>query len=84
MEKIRYASYAEIDKDLEMLQLEREIQKQKIGLSFQKSRDLIDVPYVLSEGLNSVSSSFQWNISTIFKWVIPIVLRYYMTKKRGN
>lgn len=83
MEKVRYASYAEIDKDLEMLQLEREIQKQKIGLSLQKSRDLVDVPYVLSESFKSVSSSFQWNFSTIFKWIIPIVFRYYKTKKRG-
>jgi hypothetical protein len=83
MERIRYASYAEIDKDLEILQLEREIQKQKIGLEIQKTKSLLSTSYVVSEGFKSVTSSFTISKSMIFQWVIPLIIKYIFTKKRG-
>ncbi|HEU0125365.1 MAG TPA: DUF6327 family protein, partial [Flavobacterium sp.] len=41
MEKKKYSSYAEIDKDLEILKLEKDINYQKLKLSFQKTKESI-------------------------------------------
>lgn len=83
MKTTQYASYAEIDRDLEILQLEREIQKQKIGLEIQKTKSLLSTSYVVSEGFKSVASSFTISKSTIIQWVIPLIIKYIFTKKRG-
>jgi hypothetical protein len=39
METKKYTSYAEIDRDLEILKLEREIQYKKVKLSVEKIKD---------------------------------------------
>ena len=39
METKKYTSYAEIDRDLEILKLEREIQYKKVQLSVEKIKD---------------------------------------------
>ncbi len=41
METKKYSSYAEIDRDLEILKLEKEISYQKLVLSIQKTKDSI-------------------------------------------
>jgi hypothetical protein len=41
METKKYTSYAEIDRDLEILKLEKEINYQKLVLSFQKTKESI-------------------------------------------
>ncbi|MFY8189219.1 MAG: DUF6327 family protein [Flavobacterium sp.] len=83
MKTTRYASYAEIDRDLEILQLEREIQKQKIGLEIQNTKSLFTPSYLFGEGIKFTTSSFSFNQSTLFKWVIPLIIKYIFTKKRG-
>jgi hypothetical protein len=39
MEAKKYSSYAEIDRDLEILKLEKEIQYQKLNLCLQKTKE---------------------------------------------
>ncbi len=39
MEKKKYSSYAELERDLEILKLEKEINYQKLVLSFQKTKE---------------------------------------------
>jgi len=41
MERKKYSSYAELDRDLEILKLEKEINYQKLVLSIQKTKESI-------------------------------------------
>lgn len=42
MERKKYASYAEIDRDLEILNVEREIHYQKLTQSFDNTKDSLN------------------------------------------
>ena len=41
MEPIKYSSYAQIERDLEILKLEKEIHHQKLVLSFEKTKEIL-------------------------------------------
>ncbi|MDR6969465.1 hypothetical protein J2X31_003496 [Flavobacterium arsenatis] len=42
MERKKYSSYAEIDRDLEILKIEREIHYQKLTKSFDNTKDSLN------------------------------------------
>lgn len=42
MERKKYSSYAEIDRDLEILNIEREIHYQKLAQSFDNTKDSLN------------------------------------------
>ena len=51
MENKRYRSYAEIDRDLEILKLEKEIQFHKLSQSFSKTKDSLSPGHMISGAL---------------------------------
>jgi hypothetical protein len=83
MKNKRYTSYAEIDRDLEILQLEREIQRKKVGLHLTEAKNHLNPSYVFTETIKSVVPSWTESGSAIFKLVLPWVLKYFFIKKRG-
>ncbi|AWA29281.1 hypothetical protein HYN48_03800 [Flavobacterium magnum] len=55
MENKRYSSYEEIDRDLEILQLEKEIQFRKLAQSFSKTKDSLSPGQMIKSSLPSVA-----------------------------
>ena len=84
METRKYSSYAQIEKDLEILKVEREIHYQKIVLSIDKTKESI----LPSKSLNLVSQVYEkvftGTTGTIVKLIIPYLINWYMNRKRGD
>lgn len=84
MKPKKYSSYAEIEQDLEILKLEREINYQKILLSIDKTKESI-IPFrKINKVLETVSVFLSGTYGTILKTVIPIAINWYMNRKRGD
>lgn len=84
METKRYSSYAEIENDLEILKLEKEISYQKLVLSIQKTKDSITPENIVSGFLEPYKIKIPNSISSIIKTIIPYIINYILNKKRGN
>lgn len=80
----KYSSYAQIDSELEILKVEKEISYQKLVLSVQKTKESFSVLNIASNVLDTVKSTFFSSSATIFRLLIPIVINWFTNKKRGN
>jgi len=80
----KYSSYAEIELDLQILKIEREIQYQKIVLSIDKTKESILPFRKVNKILESVSNFSSGTYGTILKTLIPIVINWYIKRKRGD
>ncbi len=84
MENKKYSSYAEIERDLEILKLEKEINYQKMLLSIDKTKESI----LPSKSVTLIGTIYQkvftGTYGTILKMLIPYVINWYFNKKRGN
>lgn len=81
MKKIkRYTSYADIDRDLAILQLEREIQLEKIKLGFQNLKDDAK-PVNMVKGYFGITKDDNSSVlSKIAKVALPFVLKLFKKK----
>lgn len=84
MKTRKYSSYAQIDRELEILKVEKEISYQKLVLSVQKTKESFSFSNIRTSVLDSVKSSFFNSYGTIFRLLIPIVIKWFTNKKRGN
>jgi hypothetical protein len=84
METKKYSSYAEIEQELQILKIEREIQYQKIVLSIDKTKESILPFRKVNKILESVSNFSSGTYGTILKTVIPIAINWYVNRKRGD
>ena len=84
METKKYSSYAEIERDLEILKLEKEISYQKVLLSIDKTKESI-LPSKSVTLINEVYQKFfSGTIGTILKMLIPYGINWYLNRKRGR
>ncbi|MBK0369642.1 DUF6327 family protein [Flavobacterium agrisoli] len=83
MEKKKYASYAEIEKDLEILKLEKEINYQKLVLSVQKTKESLAPDKMVSNFIGSYTEYFSNNYTKILQRAIPYVIGWFINRKRG-
>lgn len=84
METKKYSSYSEIEQDLEILKLEKEIYYQKMLLSIDKTKDSILPSKSISLIGNLYQKVFSGTYGTILKLVIPYVFNWYINRKRGD
>lgn len=84
MEIKKYSSYAEIERDLEILKLEKEISYQKLVLSFQKTKESITPQNVVNGIFSSFKDYFSNSYGSIFQWILPYIIGWFINKKRGN
>lgn len=84
MKKKKYSSYAEIDRDLEILKLEKDINYQKLVLSFQKTKESITPQNIVSGFVSSYTDYFKNSYPQILQSIIPIVVNWFTNKKRGS
>lgn len=84
MEPKKYSSYAEIDNDLKILKVEREIHYQKIMLGIEKTKET----FMPSKSVSFVGDVLQkattGPIGTILKIAVPYAINWYINRKRGD
>lgn len=84
MDNKKYSSYAEIEHDLEILKVEREIYYQKTVLSFDKTKEIIFPSKTASFFASMYQNVFSGTYGTIIKLAIPYVINWYINRKRGR
>nr|WP_315247956.1 DUF6327 family protein [uncultured Flavobacterium sp.] len=84
MEQKKYSSYAEIDRDLEVLKLEKEINYQKLVLSFQKTKESITPQNIVGGLFHSYKDYFSTSYVSIFQSILPYIIGWFIKQKRGN
>ena len=84
MEPKKYSSYAQIDHDLEILKVEREIHYQKILLSIDKTKESILPSKSVSFVNDLYKKIFSGSLGTILKIAIPYAINWYINRKRGD
>lgn len=84
MENKKYSSYAEIEQELEILKVEKELYYQKMLLSVEKTKESI----LPSKSVNFIGNMYQKLFSgtygTIFKIAIPYIINWFINRKRGD
>lgn len=84
MEAKKYSSYAEIERDLEILKLEKEIHYQKLNLCLQKTKESFTPKGMLKNFLGSYKTLFTDNVMLIINIAIPYIIKWIMKRKRGD
>jgi hypothetical protein len=84
MEIKKYSSYQQIEEDLEILKLEREIYYQKTLLSIDKTKESILPSKSISFLGTLYQNVFSGTYGTILKIAIPFVVNWYINRKRGD
>lgn len=80
----KYSSYAEIDRDLEILKLEKKINYQKLVLSIDKTKESllpVNLVYGLFSSYKTLGSTLYVNI---LKYLIPFLIQWLRNRKRGD
>ncbi|HAH55350.1 MAG TPA: hypothetical protein DCM02_08745 [Flavobacterium sp.] len=84
METKKYSSYAQIELELEILKVERELNLKRIVLNVQKTKESL-LPINLIGGFVRNYKSFLSTYSgTILNIAIPIFIKWILKRKRGN
>ena len=84
MEDKKYSSYASIERELEILKLERTIHYKKMLLSVDKTKESILPSNSISIIGNLYNNAFSGTYGTIFKMLIPYAINWYINRKRGD
>lgn len=84
MESKNYSSYAEIERDLEILKLEKEINYQKLVLSFQRTKEGITPQKIIKGFFSSYKDYLSNDYLKILQSLLPVIINWFMNKKRGN
>jgi hypothetical protein len=80
----KYSSYKQIEEDLEILKLEREIYYRKAHSSIEKTKESILPSTSVSFLGNLYDKVFSGTYGTLFKIAIPYLINWYINKKRGD
>jgi hypothetical protein len=70
----KYSSYAEIDSELEILKLEKEIHFRKMMQSVQKTKESLTPSGIVSDFISSSTSALKGPYGSILTMVAPFVL----------
>jgi hypothetical protein len=84
MENKKYSSYAQIESDLEILKLEKEINYKKMLLSVEKTKESILPSKTVSFVGKVYDKLFSGSFGTILKIAIPYIVNWYINRKRGD
>lgn len=80
----KYSSYAQIELELEILKVERELNLKRIVLDIEKTKESL-LPKNIIKGIFGDYKSILSNSSgMILKIVIPLIINWFTKRKRGN
>ena len=81
MESKIYTSFEQLDREIEILKVEREIHYQKIVLQVQRTKESFSTRNMLSSLLHF---DIPKSSSKILKLISPILIQWFLNKKRGS
>lgn len=81
MEIKRYTSFDQIEKELEILKLEKEINHLKLGLSFQKTKESFTLENIFRGLLDSCKMSFSNSYGSVLSLAIPYIIDWIKNKR---
>nr|WP_199002711.1 DUF6327 family protein [Flavobacterium sp. ASV13] len=84
METKKYSSYAEIERDLEILKLEKEINYQKLVLNVQRTKEVITPQYIVGGIFSSYKEYVLNSYPQILQSILPYIINWFINKKRGK
>lgn len=84
MEPKKYSSYAEIELELEILKLERELNLQKIILDVEKTKESLLPKNIIKSFLGDYKSILSDYSGTILNIAIPLLINWLTKRKRGD
>lgn len=76
-----YTSFEQLDADIEILKVEREIHYQKIVLNVQQTKENLSTRNMLS-GLLHIN--IPRNIPKVLKYISPWLIQWLLHKKKGS
>jgi hypothetical protein len=79
-----YSSYNQIDSDLEMLKIEREIHLQNILLNVEKTKDAFQPENLFREALVSFKNILTNSYGMLLQIAIPYLINWLINKKRSD
>lgn len=79
----KYSSYAQIDRELEILKIEREISYQKVVFGIQQTKDSLAPKNIIKSMIGSYMPNIIGPYGKIIKFVFPFVKKWVF-KKRGS
>ena len=82
METKKYSTYAEIDRDLEILKIEKEIEYHKLVQSFQKTKESFTPQGIVNNFLSSYKSILSNSYIDIIKMGLPYLIQWILKRKR--
>lgn len=82
MKNIKYASYAAIDQELEILKIEKEISYQKLILSIQKAKDSLTPENIIHGFLDPYKKKIPKAYLVIIRTIAPYLINYFWNRKR--
>ena len=88
MQKKKYASYAEIDRDLEILKLEKDIEYQKLLLSIQQTKESFTPQNMIRGALHSWKEDFSWkdllanSYGSLLNRFVPQIFNWFINRNK--
>lgn len=80
----KYSSYAQIESELQILKLEKDINFHKLVLSFHKTKDSFTPQNIVSGFLGSYKTILSDSYGTLLNMAIPYAIKWFLNRKRGN
>jgi hypothetical protein len=84
METNKYSSYAQIELELEILKVKRELNLQKIVLNVEKTKECLLPKNLIKSFLGDYKSILSDYSGMIFNIVIPLLINWFTKRKRGD
>jgi hypothetical protein len=84
MEPKKYSSYAEIELELEILKLEKELNLQKIKLNVEKTKESLLPKNIIKSFLGDYKTILSDYSGTILNIAIPLLINWFTKRKRGD
>nr|WP_314895769.1 DUF6327 family protein [uncultured Flavobacterium sp.] len=90
METKKYSSYAQINRELEILKIEKEINYQKLVFGLQKTKESFTPQNIVSDLIGTYSSAIPYGtiVSTAVPFIlnkaVPFIKNWLSKRKRGN
>ena len=84
METKKYSSYAQIECELEILKVERELNLQKIILDVEKTKENLLPKNIIKEIFGDYKSILTDYSGMIINIAIPLLIDWYTKRKRGD
>jgi hypothetical protein len=84
METKKYSSYAQIELELEILKVERELNLKRIVLNVEKTKESLLPKNLLKSFLGDYKSILSGYSGTVLNIAIPLIINWITKRKRGD